>query len=84
MVSVYVDSTETIVGGLLDGRPYRGVLLGTFGHDVIVGTERSDIIISFMGDDVICGNGGFDRIITPHGHTPAHGRHLRPTNTDRR
>lgn len=84
IATVYVDPCGFIVGGLLDGQPYRGVLLGTFGRDVIVGTERSEIIISFRGDDVICGNGGFDRILNPYGHKPASRRHSPPTNADRR
>jgi hypothetical protein len=51
-----------IVGGPDDGKPYRGVLLGTSGNDVIVGTEASDLIKGFAGDDTICGGGGGDRI----------------------
>jgi hypothetical protein len=51
-----------IVGGPDHGQPYRGVLTGTNGDDVIVGTEKGDRIKAFAGDDTVCALGGDDVI----------------------
>ena len=51
-----------IVGGPMNGRPYRGALEGTAGADVIVGTPQGDVIRGLGGADLICGGEGNDAI----------------------
>ena len=65
--TIYVDGTGTIVGGLFDGWPYRGVLLGTWGDDVVSGTDGRDTLVGFTGDDRLCGGAGHDRLIGGRG-----------------
>ncbi|MEL7473805.1 MAG: hypothetical protein AAGK04_10850 [Planctomycetota bacterium] len=60
--TVYVDESGRVVGGILDGSMYMGMLLGTEGDDVIVGTDGDDLIIGYEGDDIICGGEGRDRL----------------------
>jgi len=58
--SIYV-SGDSVVGGRLDGRRFRGVLVGTNKSDVIVAPSRSRIR-GRGGDDFICGSFGNDVI----------------------
>lgn len=57
-----------IVGGLQDGRRYRGFLFGTKEDDVIVGTGRSDFIFAGRGNDFVCAGDGHDKVIAGSGH----------------
>ena len=59
--TIYVRNGK-IVGGPDHGKPYRGILRGTAGDDVIVGTAGRDLIMGFAGRDVICGGEGHDVI----------------------
>jgi len=59
--TIYVQDGR-VVGGSHDGRPYRRVLRGTAGDDVIVGTADADRIKGRAGRDAICGGGGQDVI----------------------
>jgi len=69
--TVYVDQFGRIVGGPLDGRPYRGLLIATSADDVVMGTIGDDLIIDAGGSAVICGNGGNDRIVGRGHGSPA-------------
>ena len=51
-----------IVGGPDNGKPFKGVLMGTPGGDVIVGTAGDDIILGLAGNDTICGGPGDDEL----------------------
>jgi hypothetical protein len=53
--TIYVDAQGVIVGGLDNGRPYRGRLIGTSGVDVMVGTTGHDRIVARKGNDLLCG-----------------------------
>ena len=57
-----------IVGGPLDGRPYRGLIFGTPGDDVIVGTNAGDVIDGRGGRDIICAGNGTDLVAGGVGH----------------
>lgn len=59
--TIYVSGGQ-VVGGPLDGEPYRGRLIGTSSTDIIVGTEQDDLIVSGDGEDYLCGLGGDDVI----------------------
>ena len=64
--TIYVEN-GTIHGGIDDGKPYNGTLLGGPGNDVIVGTNSSDIIDGGVSGDFICGDGGDDIIYGNNG-----------------
>ena len=59
--TVYVRD-GVIVGGLHDGQPYNGSLIGTNGDDVIVGTESHDTILALDGNDTVCSGDASDAI----------------------
>lgn len=59
--TVYVRD-GVIVGGLHDGQPYNGSLIGTNGDDVIVGTESHDTILALHGNDTVCAGDASDAI----------------------
>jgi hypothetical protein len=59
--TIYV-SGGLVVGGPDHGRPYRGILKGTKGDDVILGTEGDDRIKGRGGNDIICGGDGDDKL----------------------
>jgi Ca2+-binding RTX toxin-like protein len=59
--TIYV-ANGVIVGGPDDGKPYRRVLDGTAGDDVVVGTDGPDLIKTYAGNDTICAGGGNDVI----------------------
>lgn len=60
--TIYVDETNTIVGGPDDGDPYVGTLNGTSSVNVMVGTIGVDDINALGGNDTICGLDGDDDI----------------------
>jgi len=60
--TIYVDDTNTIVGGPDNGLSYAGTLNGTAGVDVIVGTNGVDDINASGSNDTICGLDGDDDI----------------------
>ena len=66
--TIYVDGTNTIVGGPDDGLPYTGTLTGSNGDDVIVGTAGVDTIDGDSGDDIICAGAGDDNIVAGGGN----------------
>jgi hypothetical protein len=66
--TVYVGESGDVVGGILNGYPYRGVLLGGFGDDVIAGTKGRDVLIGLAGDDLMCGGAGRDLLLGGRGH----------------
>lgn len=65
--TVSVSPAGRVVGGPLDGQPYRGVLLGGASGDVIVGTGGRDNIVGGQGADLICGLAGDDRLLGNRG-----------------
>ncbi len=58
--TVYVNGSNTIVGGPMNGLPFSGMLVGTSGTDIIDGTSSADYIDGMGGADVICGHNGND------------------------
>jgi cysteine-rich repeat protein len=65
--TVYVNGSNKIVGGPLNGQTYAGTLTGTAGNDVIVGTSGNDKIKGSDGNDRICGGNGNDKISGDNG-----------------
>lgn len=60
--TIYVDDTNTIIGGPDDGSAYAGTLNGTDGDDVIVGTDTGDTVLAGNGNDTICTGTGDDNV----------------------
>jgi Ca2+-binding RTX toxin-like protein len=55
--TIYVDGSNTVVGGPSNGQPYSGTLTGTTGDEVIV-LPNPGTVIGNGGNDVICAGGG--------------------------
>lgn len=64
--TVYV-LNGTIYGGVDDGKPYNGTLLGGPSIDIIAGTNGSDIIYGDESGDLVCSEGGDDVIYGGNG-----------------
>ena len=60
--TIYVNSSNKIVGGPLNGTTFTGTLTGTTGDDVIVGTSGNDTITGDSGNDTMCGGSGNDNM----------------------
>lgn len=60
--TIWVNSSNVIVGGGNAGDTYTGTLEGTSDNDVIVGTSGDDSIDGGLGHDLVCGDGGDDAI----------------------
>lgn len=60
--TIWVNSSNIIVGGDDAGETYTGSLEGTSDNDVIVGTPGNDSIDGGTGDDLVCGGSGNDDI----------------------
>jgi predicted extracellular nuclease len=60
--TIYVNAAGRVVGGLLNGTRYVGILLGDLRSNVIVGTSGPDLIESGVRGDIVCGLGGADVI----------------------
>ena len=72
--TIYVDSeTDHIVGGPLNGRLYRGTLIGSQNDDVMVGTSARDLILSLAGDDLVCAGAGKDVLLGGNGRDQLNG-----------
>ena len=61
--TIYVNSTNMIIGGPLSGTYYSGTLIGTKRKDVIVGTSSNDLIIGYKNKDIVCAGDGDDVIL---------------------
>jgi uncharacterized repeat protein (TIGR01451 family) len=73
VATIYVTEDGNVVGGLLNGRPYRHMLLGTDEDEVIVGAEGADYITGYGGDDLVCGLGGNDVLSGMDGNDTLYG-----------
>lgn len=65
--TIYVEN-GLIVGGIDDGKPYVGNLVGGDNDDVIFGTEGNDSITAGGGNDLICAGDGNDIVDAGAGH----------------
>lgn len=76
--TVYVEGGR-IVGGAYAGLPYRGVLMGGRGNDVIVGTDKGELIVGRRGADLVCAGGGSDKVYGGKGADRLYGESGRDT-----
>jgi Ca2+-binding RTX toxin-like protein len=54
IATIFVNTSNRIVGGSSNGQAYAGILLGTAGDDVIVTNNGNDVVTGLGGNDTIC------------------------------